>query len=127
MTLEYTLNQIQSIYSTVEIPTTTSYQQAGIKNILVDDFTCETSTSGLNYRYFSPVDDDHANPLIIWLHGAGEGGSNNETQITGNQGAVAFASKDAQDIFGGAYVVAPQSPDCWMDELDLGRDRKSDV
>ncbi|WP_099335612.1 prolyl oligopeptidase family serine peptidase [Clostridium cadaveris] len=98
----------------------TSYVMNGVKNLLVDDFSKGKSKSGLNYRYFSPAKDDKKNPLVIWLHGAGEGGLSNTTQISANRGAIAFATKESQNIFGGAYVLAPQTPSYWMPSFMVG-------
>lgn len=53
-------------------------------------------------------------PLIIWLHGMGEGGIDPTVAIAGNK-VVNFASKDIQQYFKGAYVLAPQTPTFWMD------------
>lgn len=92
----------------------------GITNLLVDDFKKATSKSGLNYRYFEPKKDDKKNPLIIWLHGVGEGGTNNVSQIAGNRGGVAFITEDVQQKFGGAYVIAPQCPTYWMEDFSSG-------
>lgn len=92
----------------------------GIINLLVDDFKKATSRSGLNYRYFEPEKDDKKNPLIIWLHGVGEGGTNNVSQIAGNRGGVAFITEDIQKKFGGAYVIAPQCPTFWMKNFSSG-------
>lgn len=89
-------------------------------NLIVDQFGKKTSTSGLNYRIYEPQNDGKSKSLIVWLHGAGAGGQSNETQITGNRGAVAFAKKEVQCIFDGAYVIAPQAPDYWMNEFMLG-------
>lgn len=78
------------------------------------------SRSKLNYRLFSPERGRGRRPLIVWLHGGGEGGSmadgyyDNETPLRANRGALGFATPRAQRIFGGAYVVAPQSTSAWM-------------
>ena len=66
--------------------------------------------------------DGANNPLIIWLHGAGEGGTDPSIAILGNQ--VTNLAKDViQDYFvtdtvKGAYVLAPQTPTMWMDGGD---------
>lgn len=86
----------------------------------VDLFTSGESEEGIHYRDYKPEDDGEKHPLIIWLHGAGEGGDSNVTQINGNRGATAFISKEAQEAFDNPYVLAPQSPDYWMPELVLG-------
>lgn len=55
-------------------------------------------------------------PLIIWLHGAGEGGKDTSIAILGNK-VVHLASDEIQSLFGttGAYILAPQTPTMWMD------------
>lgn len=52
-------------------------------------------------------------PLIIWLHGGGEGGTDPTIAIIGNK-AVNYASPEIQKYFGGAYVLVPQCPGAWM-------------
>ena len=64
-------------------------------------------------------DDGQKNPLIIWLHGAGEGGTDPSINILGNQ--VTNLSKEliqkyfTTETVKGAYVLAPQTPTAWMD------------
>lgn len=60
--------------------------------------------------------DKHA--LIIWLHGAGEGGEN-ASNIMADRGAVTYLEKDTQYLFRGAYVLAPQSPTYWVDKFKI--------
>lgn len=62
--------------------------------------------------------DGVANPLVIWLHGAGEGGYNPEIAILGNE-VTAISRDEIQDFFRigdseGAYILAPQATDMWM-------------
>lgn len=70
--------------------------------------------NGINYQYYDAGDADS---LIVWFHGNGEGdfqGSNNNVaQMLANRGTVAWASDEAQNIFGGAHVMAFQAPDTW--------------
>lgn len=64
----------------------------------------------LPYRLYTPTGSSSAKkPLIVWLHGGGEFGSDNNAQLTANL-VTNWASDDAQKIFSGAYVLAPQSP-----------------
>jgi predicted peptidase len=94
-------------------------QFAGETRELVDDFStgkASYNNVSLTYADFSPKADNHKNPLIIWLHGAGEGGTDPTIPISANK-AANFASKDVQSYFGGAYVLAPQTPTFWMDGL----------
>jgi len=51
--------------------------------------------------------------LIVWLHGGGEGGTDPTIPLAANK-SVNFASEEIQDIYGGAYVLVPQTPTRWM-------------
>lgn len=53
-------------------------------------------------------------PLLIWLHGAGEGGTDPRIALLGNR-AVNLASAPFQHFFGGADILVPQCPSFWMD------------
>lgn len=90
---------------------------AGEIRKLVDQFTTGKATFDgvtLTYVDYAPAQDKVKNPLVIWLHGMGEGGTDPTIPISGNK-AANFASKDIQSYFGGAYVLAPQTPTYWMD------------
>ena len=78
----------------------------------------------LAYASYEPS-DDKKHPLIIWLHGLGEGGSDNPAlPIMGNK-ACMFADESLQKYFGGSYVLVPQSPTFWIhSKKDFG-DRTS--
>ncbi|MGO4939502.1 prolyl oligopeptidase family serine peptidase [Fundicoccus sp. Sow4_D5] len=59
-------------------------------------------------------------PLIVWLHGAGEGGTDVEIALLGNE-TTALAKPEIQDQFqnglrSGAHVLVVQTPTFWMDE-----------
>ncbi|MFD6285252.1 PHB depolymerase family esterase [Streptomyces sp. NPDC060205] len=91
----------------------------------VDAFSSHVSGSGMKYRLYSPTGAHSSRkgrrPLIVWLHGGGEGASlpdyyDNETTLRANRGALGFATPEAQRIFGGAYVLAPQSTSAWMQD-----------
>lgn len=68
--------------------------------------------------------DGEKNPLIIWLHGAGEGGTDPSVAILGNQ-VTNLAKEGIQKYFTtdtvkGAYVLAAQTPTAWMDKDGSG-------
>lgn len=68
-----------------------------------------------NYAYYNP--ETEAKTLFVWLHGMGEGGTENTdpyVTILANK-VTALASEEFQSTVGGAYVVAPQCPTYWMD------------
>ncbi|MBT2654066.1 prolyl oligopeptidase family serine peptidase [Bacillus sp. ISL-18] len=69
----------------------------------------------LRFGYFTPNMSEEKRPLIIWLHGAGEGGYDTSVAYTGNN-VVNLSSEKVQKMFGGAYVLAPQVPTMWMDD-----------
>lgn len=70
----------------------------------------------LHYGQYSPAGDSGRNPLIIWLHGAGEGGTDPHIIHLGNK-VVNLITQDIQGNFGqGAYVLTPQAPTMWMDD-----------
>jgi predicted peptidase len=89
----------------------------GVINPIVDDFLSLSYTDSagtrLNFRLFQPQarPERHRDgfPLVVFLHGGGERGANNITQITANQGAVAFA-KPQRQATNPSYVLAPQVP-----------------
>jgi predicted peptidase len=70
--------------------------------------------------YIPPGAHEGSNlPLIIWLHGLGEGGTDASLPVSANK-ACHFASSGIQAYFGGAaYVLVPQAPTFWMDAVNL--------
>lgn len=87
-------------------------------NLLVDDFLALTYTDStgfeVKYRLFVPEgyetkkDDLENLPLVVFYHGGGEGGINNDVQIMGNPSALEFAKPEAQAKHP-SFVMAPQS------------------
>ncbi len=70
----------------------------------------------LRYMYYVPqMPSRTKRPLVVWLHGAGEGGQETEITISGNK-VVALAEEPIQRKLGGAYILAPQCPTMWMDD-----------
>lgn len=67
----------------------------------------------LNYAAYVPKTKAAQSPLIIWLHGGGEGGTDPTIPLIGNR-AANYASDEIQSIFEGAYVLVPQCPGAWM-------------
>lgn len=95
----------------------------GNMNVIADEFNLAGSyTNGnisLKYASFIPKtasDKDGSNPLIIWLHGVGEGGEDPMIALYGNK-VVNLATEEIQSYFGetGAYLLVPQCTTMWMD------------
>lgn len=68
----------------------------------------------MSYASFEPENTSGKSPLIIWLHGGGEGGTDASIPLIANK-AANYASDEIQALFGGAYVLSPQSPTRWME------------
>lgn len=103
---------------------TNANDKAGNKTLISDDFDLNGVSSykdgkygdiTLHYASYAPKEDNKKNPLVIWLHGAGEGGTDPTISITGNK-AVNLATDKMQSIFDGAYILAPQSDTMWMND-----------
>ncbi len=119
--LVYTITQNAPIVLRNGWPVTIScFVQGRLANPEVDTFSYHVSGSGMKYRLYSP--SARRRPLIVWLHGGGEGASlpddyyDNETTLRANRGALGFATREAQQIFHGAHVVVPQSTSAWLDD-----------
>lgn len=68
----------------------------------------------LTYAWFEPeLPPSGKAPLLIWLHGGGEGGTDPTIPLLANR-AANYASPEIQAIFEGAYVLVPQTPTRWM-------------
>ena len=67
----------------------------------------------MSYAWYAPVGKQGRSPLIIWLHGGGEGGTDPSVPLMANR-AANYASDAIQAIFKGAYVLVPQCPGAWM-------------
>src|SRR6187455_2346816 len=86
----------------------------------LDRFEARTFTDDagekLNYRLLKPKNYDAAKkyPLVLFFHGAGERGSDNQKQLV--HGMKDFASDGIMESYP-AFVVAPQCPDGlqWVD------------
>ncbi len=60
---------------------------------------------GVRYRLYSPAHAAGPRPLMLFLHGGGEGGTDNFTQMVGTVGALRLA-----ELYPDMYVMAPQAP-----------------
>jgi predicted esterase len=129
--LDYTITQNAPIASRNRRSITIArFVQGRLSDPEVDAFNYRISGSGMKYRLFSPTQGGGSSrstgrgkrPLVVWLHGGGEGASlpdnyyDNETTLRANRGALGFATPEAQRIFSGAYVVAPQSTSYWIED-----------
>ncbi len=116
---DYTITQeepIRGIDGNLVATEMNQYFQHGINQFEFGSTSYDDEEHGLiemQYAHFAPEEDRGQNPLIIWLHGGGEGGTDPTIPLAGNR-ADAFASEEIQAYFDGAYVLVPQSPTRWM-------------
>ena len=71
-----------------------------------------------DYQTDALREDGVLNPLVIWLHGMGEGGTDPDIALLGND-VTALGEEEIQSRFvkgkqKGAYVLAAQTPTYWM-------------
>ena len=106
----------------VMMPTDDQAYSGDVK-LVADEFDnnqkFEYSNIELLYASYVPntaSKENGKNPLIIWLHGAGEGGVDTTISLIGNK-VVNLASDEIQKLFGetGSYILVPQAPTMWMD------------
>ena len=112
--LKYTLTQKKAIAG---ITGTLTFTQNKVVDPATDcwDQGSATNAKGdqtINYSAYAPVKDGQKHPLLVWLHGMGEGGPYAGVNIIGNR-VTAFSSAEGQKALNNAYVLAPQCPQFW--------------
>ena len=81
-----------------------------LAKLVTGTFVKNTSPEGLNYQLFGNPKwkGEERYPLLIWLHGAGQSGSDNEAQMGG---ATKPFTEEANQEARPCFVLAPQCPD----------------
>jgi len=107
--------------------------ESGRVSKIVDKFDLSGSYTykdefSMSYAFYTPERKDEKSPLIIWLHGGGEGGTDPTVPLLANR-AANYASDEIQVIFKGAYVLVPQCPGAWMHNAqgEMNRGEGDDV
>lgn len=74
-----------------------------------------TGTDGVNlaYAYYAPKGKKL--PLVIWLHGAGEGGTDTSLPLLANKATSLVSDAFQQAMGGAACVLVPQNKTLWQD------------
>lgn len=110
---EYTITQMKTVGSVKGL--VVDNNKGNIRPI-VDKFNyAHKSFDHLPYGYASyEPKDNEKHPLIIWLHGMGEGGTDSPSIPISANKADMFADDSLQSHFNGAYVLIPQAPTYWM-------------
>ena len=102
------------------IPQTASWKKDTVK------FTKDGKEQVIQRASWAPAgaeSDGGKNTLIIWLHGMGEGGTDIDIALLGNEVTALTSENETSvqkyfttDTLKGAYVLALQTPTMWMDD-----------
>lgn len=126
VTYTVTQNRPITLSSGDSIPPTT-FSSTDRINLIVDDFALawyeDPSGQTMPYRLFVPKNYHPAKefPLVMFLHGAGERGTDGTIQLRANEGAVIWA-RDSEQAKRECFVLAPQCPPhrSWTQKLLTG-------
>lgn len=91
-----------------------------LEGVELDGAYTGTDGRSLTYASYAPADDGQKHPLVIWLHGAGEGGTDTSIPVLGNK-VTALYGEAFQSLMGGAYVLAPQVDGFWLEYQEKGK------
>lgn len=98
---------------------------AGVGAVGPGDFlygTAQAGGSSMPYRYYVPpaYDGSTSLPLILFLHGSGELGSNNEAQLDNHANGAMYLLEGDNAAEQPVFMVAPQAWGWWADnQVDL--------
>lgn len=71
----------------------------------------------MRYGFYAPENPEKKKlPLLIWLHGAGEGGKDTKISYTGNHVTLLSDASAQRKLGGAAWILVPQCPTVWMDD-----------
>ena len=121
-TLEYIVNQKKNIQASnnIIIPANIITGEK-VSNLVKDSFLDlqykDKSGKVLPYRLYVPAySNSKYYPLVLFLHGSGESGIDNQIQLMANKGAIVWA-EDAVQSKHSCFVLAPQCPQTstWSD------------
>jgi dipeptidyl aminopeptidase/acylaminoacyl peptidase len=87
-----------------------SLTQGSYAEKITGKFVKAVSKQGLNYQIYGDPKWDNLKryPLVIWLHGSGQSGTDNEAQMGGATGIFTNAEHQAKNP---CIMIAPQCPD----------------
>ncbi|MDY3918276.1 MAG: hypothetical protein SOZ59_04640 [Candidatus Limivivens sp.] len=115
----YTITQVKPVHLADEDLEGLVFDRDGGNRVIYGEWLqegrFEHPDTPLSYVYYEPeTKPEEKVPLLIWLHGAGEGGADTPIAAIGNK-VVNLISPQMQVYFGKALLLAPQCPTMWMD------------
>ena len=102
-----------------EVEEFTINPEAASKTTSVDQYQMHSyqAGDGVTYQYASYEPEGGSKTLVVWLHGLGEGGTEDtdpSVTLLANK-AGTLADEPFQTAVGGANILVPQCPTYWMD------------
>ena len=102
-----------------EVEEFTINPEAASKTTSVDQYQMHSyqAEDGVTYQYASYEPEGGSKTLVVWLHGLGEGGTEDtdpSVTLLANK-AGTLADEPFQTAVGGANILVPQCPTYWMD------------
>lgn len=102
-----------------EVKEFTINPEAASKTTSVDQYQMHSyqAEDGVTYQYASYEPEGGSKTLVVWLHGLGEGGTEDtdpSVTLLANK-AGTLADEPFQTAVGGANILVPQCPTYWMD------------
>lgn len=102
-----------------EVEEFTINPEAASKTTSVDQYQMHSyqAEDGVIYQYASYEPEGGSKTLVVWLHGLGEGGTEDtdpSVTLLANK-AGTLADEPFQTAVGGANILVPQCPTYWMD------------
>ena len=89
---------------------------AKVFNPQAERFTDSAASNGMRYGYFLPKLNGGRKPVVVWLHGAGEGGFDTPIAYSGNKVTELTEDWAQEKLGGGCIIFAPQCPTMWLDD-----------
>jgi predicted peptidase len=92
------------------------------------EFTDPSTQAVMPYRLYVPrnMSAGAKYPLVVFLHGGGERGNDNEKTLTANQGATVWATPEAQSK-NPAFVLVPQARAVWNGGFGVTRNPNNEI
>lgn len=92
------------------------------------EFTDPVTQARMPYRLYVPRNMASGNkyPLVVFLHGGGERGDDNEKTLTANQGGTVWATPEAQ-AKNPAFVLVPQARAVWNGGFGVTRNPNNEI
>ncbi len=91
-------------------------------------FTDTATGVAMPYRLYVPekMAQGQKYPLVVFLHGGGERGSDNEKTLTANQGGTVWAMPEEQAKHA-AFVLVPQAREVWDGGFGVTRNPQNEI